>query len=79
MEFNLSQAIASPSLGEGCYLIDVLGKVVLEEMETLSPPLDPLESCMIGNCGNVVDPHPNEEREVYEKILNSTQPYLPRQ
>jgi len=55
----------------------MLEKVVLEEMGTLSPPSEPLESCLIGNCGNKVDARLDEERGVYKRILNSTQPYLP--
>lgn len=62
-----------------CNRVDVLEMVVLEEIRTLSLPSNPVESFLIGNYGNGVGPHPDEEREVYERILNSTQPYLPRQ
>ena len=57
----------------------MLEKIVLKEMGTLAPPLDPIELCLIGNYDNKVNPHSDEEREVYERILNSTEPYLPRQ
>jgi len=59
LEFNLSQAIASCSLEDAYYRVDELEMVVLEELGTLSPPSDPLESCLIGNCGNGADPHPD--------------------
>ena len=66
LEFDLSQAIASPSLEDVSYRVDVLEKVVLEQIGTLSPPSDLLELCLIGDCGNGVNPHPDEEREVHE-------------
>ena len=42
LELNLSQAIASLFLKDVCYQVDVLEKVVLKEVRTLSPPLNPL-------------------------------------
>jgi len=70
IEFNLSKARASPSLEDACYRVDVLEKVVLEDIKTLSPPLDPFEAYLIGTYANGVDSYPNEEREIYAKILN---------
>ena len=70
LEFNLSKARASPSLEDACYRVDVLEKVALEDIKTLSPPLDPFEAYLIGTYANGVDSYPNEEREIYAKILN---------
>jgi len=47
-------------------------------MGTLNPPSDPLEAFFISTCGNGVDFYPNEEKEVYVKILKSALAYLPR-
>jgi len=43
--------MASSSLEDACYWVDALEKVVVEEMGTLSPPLDLLQACLIGTCG----------------------------
>ena len=63
LEFNLSQVMASPSLEDACYSIDVLKRLILKEMGTLSPPLDPLEACLIGSWGHRIDSHSNEEKD----------------
>jgi len=78
LEFNLPQAIASPYLEDVCYRVDLLKKVVLEDMGTPSPPTDPLEACLIGICGNGVYPYSDEEIEIYAKVFNLAQPYLLR-
>ena len=77
LEFNHSQAMASPFLDNACYQVNMLEKVVLEEMKTLSTPSDPLEACLIGTYDNGFDSHPEKEKEAYAKILKA-QRYLPK-
>ena len=35
--------------------MDVIDKVVFEEMETLKPPSDPLEACLLGSLNERID------------------------
>jgi len=56
----------------------VLEKVVLEDMRTLSCPLNPFEACLISTYGYRIDSQPDEDKEAYANILDSAQPYLPR-
>jgi len=39
LEFNLSKVTASPSLEDACYQVNVIDKVVIEEMAPLNSPL----------------------------------------
>ena len=48
LEFNLSKVMASPSLKDACYRVDVIERVVLKEMDPLNSPLDPFEACLLG-------------------------------
>ena len=48
LEFNFSKAMASPSLEDACYQVDVIDKVVFEEISSLNSPLDPIEACFLG-------------------------------
>ena len=77
LEFNLPQAMASPSLEDACYQVDVLEKVVPKEIGIFTPPSDPFEACLIDTCGCGIDSSSDEENEAYVKILYSAQPYLP--
>ena len=36
LEFNLSKVMASPSLADVCYRVDIIDKVVFEEMGLLN-------------------------------------------
>ena len=63
--------MASPSIEDACYQVDVIEKVELEEMGIWSPSSDPLQACLIGIVGNCVDPYPDEEKGLYAKILHS--------
>ena len=65
--------MASPSLENACYQVDLLEKVVLEEIGMPSPPV-PLEACLIGVYGNGVDPYPDKEIEIYAKVFNLAPP-----
>jgi len=47
LELNLSKVMASLSLENACYRVDVIKKVVFEEMGTLSLPLNPPEACLL--------------------------------
>ena len=48
LRFNLLRVIAFPSLKDACYRVDVIDKVVFQEMRTLNPLLDPPEACSLG-------------------------------
>jgi len=78
LEFNLSKVTASPSLEDACYQVDVIDKVVFEEMGTLNLPLDPLKGCVLGTLDKRVDVKPSNEREVYTHILDMGQPFPPQ-
>ena len=78
LEFNLSKVTASPSLEDACYQVDVIEKVVLEEMGPLNSPLDSLEACLLGSINKSVEVQPRDEREVYAHILDMA-PLFPPQ
>jgi len=69
LEFNLSQVTASPSLEDACYLVNVIEKVVSEEMKNPSSPLNLLEACLLATYEKEVDVHLNDEREVCTRML----------
>jgi len=37
-KFNLTQAMSSPTLEDACYRVDILERVLIEEMSLLNPP-----------------------------------------
>jgi len=48
LEFNLTQAMSLPSLEDTCSQVDILEKLLSEEMVFLKPLEDPLEACLVG-------------------------------
>jgi len=77
LKFNLSKVMASASLEDACYWVDVIDKVVFEEMGTLNPLSNPLETCLLGTFDKRVEVQPSDEREVYTPILHMAQLFLP--
>ena len=77
LEFNLSKVTASPFLEDAWYWVDVIDKVVFEEMGTLNPLSNPLETCLLGTFDKRVEVQPSDEREVYTPILHMAQLFLP--
>jgi len=57
--------------------VDVIHKVVFEEIGTLNLPLDPLETCLLGTLDKRIEAHLGDEREVYTQILDMAQPLFP--
>jgi len=55
LEFNLSKVMASPSLEDASYWVDVIEEVVLEEMCSLNSPSDPLEACLLGTIDRKIE------------------------
>jgi len=68
--------MSSPSLEDACYLVDILKKVLSEEMVFLKPLQDPLEACLVGasegkDVGLSID-----ERDIYVIIVNSSPTFM---
>jgi len=78
LEFNLSKVTASPSFEDACYRVDVIKKVVREEMTLLNSPSNPLEACLLGTLDKRVEGQPGDEREPYAHILDMA-PLFPPQ
>ena len=47
LKFNLSKVMSSPSLEDARCPVDVIDKVVFEEISPLNSPLEPLEACLL--------------------------------
>ena len=62
--------MAFPSLKDVSYQVNVIDKVVFEEMGTLNPPSDPLEACLLGTLDKRFEEQPSDERKVYTHILD---------
>jgi len=65
LEFNPFKVMASPSLEDACYRVDVIEKIILEEIGPLNSPLDRLEVCLLGSLDKRVEVQSGGEREVY--------------
>jgi len=78
LEFNLSKVTASPSIEDACYQVDVIDKVVFEEMGPVNSPSYLLEAYLLGTLDKRVEVQPGDEKEVYAHILN-TAPLSPSQ
>ena len=61
--------MASPSLEDACYRVDVIKEVVLEEMGPLNSPSDPLEACLLDTFDGRIEVQSGDEREVYAHNL----------
>jgi len=72
LEFNLAQAMSSPSLEGACYWVDILKKVLSEEVMFLKSLKDPLDACLVGAPEGEDMSLSNDQRDIYAKILNST-------
>ena len=52
LEFTLSKVTASPTLKDSCYQVNVIDKVVFEEMGPFNSPSDLLEASLLGTLDN---------------------------
>jgi len=68
--------MAFATIEDACYWVDILEKVLIEEMTSLNPLRDPLKACLVGACKNQVEPCPNNESRVNANILNSVATYF---
>jgi len=70
LEFNVSKVMASPSLEDACCRVDFIEKVVLEEMNPLKSPSDPLEACLLGTLDKRVKVQPEmKERFMLTSLI----------
>jgi len=69
--------MVSPSLEDACYRVDVIKKVVLEDMGPRNSPLDPLEACLWRTLDERVEVQLGDEREVYAYILDMASLFFP--
>jgi len=63
--------MSSPYMDDTYYRIDILEKVLIEEMVFLKPLEDPLEACLVGASQGEDVGLLGDKRDIYAKILNS--------
>jgi len=77
LEFNFSKVMASASLENACYRVDVIDKVVFEETGPLNSPSDPLKACLLVTLYKRIEVQLGDEREVYAHILDMAPLFSP--
>jgi len=63
----------SPTLEDACHLVDILERVLSEEIKVLKCAEDPLEACLEGIFEGMLVGCPKDHRDIYGKLLKVCQ------